>query len=229
MKKKILLSSIATIALCLCIIAGSTFALFTNSAKVDVAVTSGNVAVTAAIDANSFAGTSRGVAAAKSGGVVTFANGGTATLAADGSQLTIERLTPGDFVSLTVDGTNSSNVAVKYRYVIKCTEDNGGLRQYLTVKVADALCDPVDDDGDGVYDYFASAWTLVPYNATPTDFANSAVISIGMLDTVGNDAMNITDTTVFTVVLEAIQGNATDDEGNTAFPSDKFVDTDNNG
>ncbi len=229
MKKKILLSSIATIALCLCIIAGSTFALFTDSAKVDVAVTSGNVAVTAAIDADSLAGTSRGVAATKVGNVVTFANGGTATLADDKSELTIVRLTPGDFVSLTVNGENESNVAVKYRYVIKCTEDNGGLMQHLTVKVGDDTCTPVDNGNDGKYDYFASAWTLVPYNGTTADFANSDVISIGMLDTVGNDAMDITETTVFTVVLEAIQGNATGAEGNEAFPSDKFVDTDNNG
>ena len=47
MKKKILLSSILTIALCLSIIAGSTYALFTSSADVNVAVTAGNVELTA--------------------------------------------------------------------------------------------------------------------------------------------------------------------------------------
>ena len=43
MKKKILLSSILTIALCLSLIAGSTFALFTSESKVNIAVTSGKV------------------------------------------------------------------------------------------------------------------------------------------------------------------------------------------
>ena len=49
MKKKILLSSIVTIALCLCMIAGSTFALFTDDATNNVAVTSGTVDITATL------------------------------------------------------------------------------------------------------------------------------------------------------------------------------------
>ena len=50
MKKKILLSSIVTIALCLCMIAGSTFALFTDTSEtMNVTVNSGKVDISASI------------------------------------------------------------------------------------------------------------------------------------------------------------------------------------
>ena len=49
MKKKILLSSIVTIALCLCMIAGSTFALFTGTAETNIVVKSGKVELSASV------------------------------------------------------------------------------------------------------------------------------------------------------------------------------------
>ena len=50
MKKKALLSSILVIALCLCLIVGSTFALFTSTSKLSVSVTSANVELIANIE-----------------------------------------------------------------------------------------------------------------------------------------------------------------------------------
>ena len=50
MKKKILLSSILTIVLCISLITGSTFALFTSESKVNVAVSSGKVEMVANIE-----------------------------------------------------------------------------------------------------------------------------------------------------------------------------------
>ena len=49
MKKKILLPSIATIIVCLCLIAGSTFALFTSTSNVNISVTAGDVEMVAGI------------------------------------------------------------------------------------------------------------------------------------------------------------------------------------
>ena len=49
MKKKVLLSSVLVIAICLCLIAGSTFALFTDIADTSIAITSGNVKLTATV------------------------------------------------------------------------------------------------------------------------------------------------------------------------------------
>ena len=52
-KKNIIISSFATIALCLSLLMGSTFALFTSESKVNIAVTSGKVSVVANIDETS--------------------------------------------------------------------------------------------------------------------------------------------------------------------------------
>ena len=117
MKKKILLSSILTIALCLSLIAGSTFALFTSESKVNIAVTSGKVEMLASVsdlatwsleDDKSLAGRMDG----------TFTQGGNVTFT--DSVLSINKIIPGDKVSFLVTGTNNSNVTIMYRTVIKC-------------------------------------------------------------------------------------------------------------
>ena len=45
MKKRIILSSVITMLLCLCMIGGATYALFTSETSVNIAVTSGKVKV----------------------------------------------------------------------------------------------------------------------------------------------------------------------------------------
>lgn len=144
MKKKsraILLTSLATIAVCTSIIAGATYALFTDEETVNIAVTSGRVAVKAYAQnltgkttyastegdgelydeskLGDFAGYYKesGLTAEteKNGSkVVTFANGGTATLTAAGN-VTLNNITPGDSVEFDIAIENSSNVATQYR------------------------------------------------------------------------------------------------------------------
>ena len=50
MKRRILLSAIITIALCICLITGATYAIFTSESTVNIAVTSGKVDVVATVD-----------------------------------------------------------------------------------------------------------------------------------------------------------------------------------
>lgn len=110
MKNKIIVSSILTIALCLSMIAGSTFALFTSESKVDVTVKSGTVDV----DVNASAltlGSTLGTAL------------GTADL--NGNVITLTNLVPGDYVTFTLTITNKSNVTVNYRALVKTVEDKG--------------------------------------------------------------------------------------------------------
>lgn len=118
MKKKILISSIAMIALCLCLIAGSTFALFTAETEVSIAVTAGSLDVEAYIldgtqklaslgdydDFNAIKTTDFSNAA--------FDNGGSASL--ENGKLIIDRMTPGDGVCFAVKVVNKGNVAVQY-------------------------------------------------------------------------------------------------------------------
>ena len=75
MKKKAVVSSLLTIALCLCLIAGSTYAMFTADTSVNIAVNAANVALTATVDPT-VETSSLGVAGTNG----SFANGGAAIL-----------------------------------------------------------------------------------------------------------------------------------------------------
>ena len=108
MKNKIILSSILTIALCLSMIAGSTFALFTSESKVNVAVTSGEVKVVA------------------TAGAVTYGSTLGSTLGsvnATDSDITLTNILPGDYVDFNINVVNKSTVTVKYRTVVTISGD----------------------------------------------------------------------------------------------------------
>ena len=117
MKNKIILSSILTIALCLSMIAGSTFALFTSNSEVNVTISS------AKVDINVEA--SEPVYKSTLGGTL-----GSAKL--EDNVITLENLVPGDYVTFTLTVTNNSTVAVNYRALINVLAD-GGLYEALEI------------------------------------------------------------------------------------------------
>ena len=168
MKKKVLLSSILTIALCLSLIAGSTYALFTSQDSVNIAVTAGKVSMEASI-ANvklwSVKGDPAGTDAIdENGNTYTyedqtannmFLNTGTAKF--DAGELTIDRITPGDKVEFEITGTNGSDVTILVRYTIKVSSDEGiakgmilkvGTTEYEGVTSYTSAWEPVTVDGD---------------------------------------------------------------------------------
>ena len=185
MKNKIIISSILTIALCLSMIAGSTFALFTSKSQTNIAVTSGKLEVVANIN-DDLALTSLGVA--QTG---TFANGGTAEIVTVDGIPTLElyRLTPGDSVSFSITVENKSNVAMKYQFA---WDVDGELYPYLTATV----------DGVAIVDS-ETDWAL--WN-TANGTTQTFVVVITLPETVGNEAQGLTASINFTV--NAIQGNA---------------------
>ena len=129
MKKKVLLSSILTIALSLCLIAGSTFALFTDSSNFNIAVTAGDVEIEAYATINSVYSAKKADAADdeylvdENGNTYThelqasgnFLNGGTATL--NGNNLEIVRLTPGDRVDIDINITNKIDLRNQFEFI----------------------------------------------------------------------------------------------------------------
>ena len=131
MKKKLLLTSILSIIMCVSLIVGATFALFTSEDNVNIAVTSGKVEISAVIDQSSVQ-TKQLYQDYADGegnmyeGVATF----------DATGLTLTHLLPGDGIKFNIVVTNSSDVTVKYRTVITCFEDNG-LFAGLDVNIAD--------------------------------------------------------------------------------------------
>ena len=84
MKKRALITSILTIIMCLSLMTGATFALFTSTSEVNIAVTSANVDVRAVAD-----------------DLEVDMYSGTATL--NGNQISVERMLPGDSFNFNID------------------------------------------------------------------------------------------------------------------------------
>ena len=140
MKNKIIFSSILTIAICLSMIAGSTFALFTSESQVNVAVTSGEVSVLAT--ASNLQYTS------DLGSTL-----GQATLSDKADSITVEGFTPGDRVSFDITVANESTVAINYRTVVTISDE-----------LAPALEVSFDDEKSEGH---KSAWTKLDAGADP--------------------------------------------------------------
>lgn len=124
-KKGILVGAIATIALCVSIVTGATFALFTSETKTNVVVKAGTVSVTATIKDEPTA--THGVWSEEDGAYIVtdglFA--GTAQLDEKKQTLTLDNIVPTDKVSFTIAVQNDSTVPIKYRTIVACTKDDG--------------------------------------------------------------------------------------------------------
>ena len=186
MKKKIILSSVLSIMICLCLIAGSTYALFTSQSQVNIAATSGKVAVEAIL-VDSLTLTSLGKPMTS-----TFENGGTATI--EGQTLTLENITPGDKAEFAIQITNNSTVNMQYR--IKWTVDG-------------TLFDALVATADGaVINNGVSDWTEWTAPTSDGDKIVSIPVSIELPAEVGNEYQEASASISFTV--EAVQGNGTE-------------------
>ena len=193
MKKKVLISSILTIAMCLSIIAGSTFAIFTSESKVDVSVTAANVKVSATVLDETLATYSMGVLQAEHG---SFENGGSAVFDSVTSTLTLNDVTPGDMANFKIQVTNSSDVTIQYR--VKWSI-GGKLAEVLTATV----------DGEKLVNG-TSEWAKW---LTSEESTKTIDVSVLLPLEIGNTYQNESASINFTV--EAVQGNAVISEVST--------------
>lgn len=157
MKRNVIVSAFLAIALCMSVIAGATFALFTSNAKVNLSITSATVKVSADVENLKLYSTTEVNPATNEGKKQdltgnTFLLGGTANFT-DGV-LTLDRLAPGDGVTFDIKLTNKSNIDVKYRVVIG--EATGG-------DLADAL--DITVNGDKYEGAINTEWNEVAANA----------------------------------------------------------------
>lgn len=157
MKRNVIISAFLAIALCMSVIAGATFALFTSNAKVNLSITSATVKVSADVENLKLYSTTEVNPATNKGKKQdltgnTFLLGGTANFT-DGV-LTLDRLAPGDGVTFDIKLTNKSNIDVKYRVVIG--EAMGG-------DLADAL--DITVNGDKYEGAINTEWNEVAANA----------------------------------------------------------------
>lgn len=180
-KNKVLLTSMATIAMCASLVAGGTYALFTSESVVNIAVSSGTVDVTATA----------------SDATVTSVLGtpiGTANV--DNNTVTLTNIVPGDTVTFKITVTNNSNVAVNYRTVIKCLEDTG-LMSGLQVTF---------DDGTNKQTFTGSDAYADWAKAEPGEGNKEITVSITLPKDAGDEYQSKFCKLAYTV--EAVQGNA---------------------
>ena len=213
MKKKIILSSIMTIALCLCIITGSTFALFTSGDEINIAVTAGKVALSAKITGmrvytsfeKPYVDIERYVDETDP---FVFENGGTAKYDVTENKLTLTNVTPGDAVDLVITMDNDSNVAIKYLVVCTITSKD---TEYPLSEVLKITVDGRAASGTG--ETVNSGWI----EWAPSAGENTIDVSLTILlpASVGNDYQESTADISFAVY--AVQGNVTDANANEAF------------
>lgn len=183
MKKSVVLSSVLSIVLCVSLIVGATFALFTSESKVNVAVTSGKVDVVATVDEGSLTHTS------------VFGQIAAGTYASlTGDNRVDLKIIPGDEVSFDILIHNNSDIAVQYRTVIEKVTDDG-LWDGLEVKF-----NGVKYEGRNAV---KSKWAPMAINSGDI----TVTVTISLPTDAGDAYQNKGCTLAYTV--EAVQGNAT--------------------
>ena len=224
MKRKIFLTSVITILVCLCIITGATFALFTSKDTVNITVAAGQVQVIASMSVDSVRTTfvdyqdttyEKSSPSYYDGGnpVYYFENMGTATLKG-GRVLTLDRVTPGDEVNLHVNIENKSNVAIKY--IVVATVSSNSSQQYPLDDYLEVYVDNAKVGSSGKT-YVPSNWkTVEPYSGI-----NNIPVQVWLPDDIGGSSVddnlyqNATAEITFTVY--AIQANVTNQDAYNEF------------
>ena len=206
-KGKIILTSIATMALSASLIVGGTFALFTSEDFENIAVTAGEVKITASIDNmrlySAKAATATDTDAFQDeenawyvydyqgDGVTTFSMGGSAGL--ESGVLTFKNVVPGDKVELDLVIDNSSNVGIMYRVMVSCED---GELLYSALDFGEGSVDYSQ------YEYYKSGWTFVDANTGISPITFSIALPVTLGNTYQNEGCSIK------FKVEAVQGNA---------------------
>ena len=213
-KTSIILTSLASIAVAGSLIVGGTYALFTSESETNIAVNSGTVNVVGSIsdfeayspkliayDASSIV-ESTNIATKQTDGSYLFGNGGSVSLSDDGV-FSLDKMTPGDKVSFNVNIKNKSNVAAKYRTLVKFVEDDGLFSGLYVAVGSEKLLFNEDK-----VSYFS--WVEVPVGAEDSTIP----LSIELPISAGNDYQN--KNAKIAIIVEAVQGNAeVSDEANS--------------
>ena len=185
MKKGALVSSIATVALCASMIAGSTWALFNYEKTTSITVTSAEVKTSVLIVGEN----------------KTFENGGTAKFDATKGTLTLENATPGDAVDFQVTVSNQSTIDVQYRVVIN---GEGDLKEALSVTAYYGA----DENSDGKGDKQVSMGNQGSYITMP-DGDQTISVEVKFRTDLSEEQYEALqgDSATVQVVVEAIQAN----------------------
>lgn len=207
MKKRIILTSVLSIAMCLSLIVGATMAFFGSESKANISVTGANVNVVASIDpATGFTTYSKGIPTSEIEGKQNgeFENGGTASIDAEGT-LVLNAISAGDSVKVRVDIENRSNIRIQYRARVVCEEGEEFLDLFEIENDIRHMAWQIAEIGNDLKDEIVEVTIGLPEDVNLEDLEGQTI--------------------KFAIVVEAVQANAetTDDvivyepeEGNTA-------------
>ena len=198
MRKSGIIVSLTAIVLCVILITGSTFSLFTGGTNADISISAGQIKVEANIEDLKLS--SLGVEQTGD----KFANGGTAKL--EGNQLDLSNVTPGDRAEFDITVKNTSSVSISYAITWAIA---GDLAKYLTVTVDD---DPFEN---GTTDW--NDWLLENKDSKVTH-----TVAIELPKNIDNKAMDLSATIDFD--LAAVQYNAVDETVQSGDQLDLAVD-----
>ena len=194
MKKKVLLTSILSIVLCLSLMVGATFALFTSTSTVNIAVTSAKVSVVAKVNNLQYKTLNVTEWTDATNNVATFDNiGSSAVLDETAGTVTIDKIVPGDAIKVNVDVENTSTVRVQYK-----------IQMVIEGELAPALKTSTILDGVETKIYNgATAWKVLESGNTIDSFP----IIVEFADSDSNNDYKGKNANI-TFIVHAIQGNA---------------------
>ena len=184
MKKKILLTSLMSIAMLASITTGATYALFTAEDTANIAITSAKVKVEAKV-LEDFAIKSLDTDLTNVNGSGTFSTGGTVTVS--NGDIKLDRMVPGDRVEFKVQINNLSNVDVAYK---------------VYAVVDGELVEALEFTQLATKEY--SSWKSLPY--TGVEAVETIKCVVELPESVGNEYQE--KTANIKIVVEAVQGNA---------------------
>lgn len=223
MKRKIIISSVLAILVCLCIIAGATFALFTSKSTISISVNSATVNVVATIDEDSLKTWSlydtHDDAHDQQGD---FELGGSATINTEKTGIDVVKMTPGDALQFVIKLDNTSDVLTKYRVRFTTedvdTTDSVNLMDAfvwsVTTKDASGADVNLTADADNATDWISLAALTAGHDVT---------VKIEIPENIVVDGVDVDDNLYqrknvnIAVIVEAVQGNATDADANDQF------------
>lgn len=204
-KTSVIAVAILTCIVCISMIAGATFALFTSEDKVNVSVTTAKLDVSADISdiSKSFNGVSELNSQLKADYIV------------DGESkiLSVQNMQPGDVVTFRVNVTSNATVDVKYRMSFGCKEENNALFNELLLGVK--------DNAEANYDYYVSsvsAWDDIAYSEDKAEMTVTKYVAIELPAYVGAQELQ-NQTCEIEFAVEAVQSNASGDVYNQAAKS----------
>ncbi len=189
--------------LCISLVAGGTFAIFTSESVNNIAITSGNVDVKAEItlvDLYSPKSINPDGSIADAADVAgeTFINGGTASV--EGNEVNIVNIAPGDKATFRVDIINNSTIDFIQRLVVETIDNEDNLLDQLLVGVSKTLAGP--------YIYVkgsATGWEEGKAIKNGVAETASLYVSVELPAFAGNEWKN--KTCKLAVAVTAVQGN----------------------